>query len=155
LQVLDREKYVVVVEAADRDLGAICAAVFEAYDATAVTVRVDAYSDHSDQMPADIRTAELWLRERGLRHVDGDPGVAIAIDRTDEVGWAIARAYAPWSIRISLQDADAISLATIEDGGALVTVSLLPDEIAALTDSLGGSASLVRFTEWTATTGSD
>jgi hypothetical protein len=104
--------------------------------AGAQIVLVDAYSDFTDQMPADIRSAQERLRARGSAQGDGDPGIGIAIPCGDEVGWALARAYAPWSIRTSLHDADGVSLAIIDDAGHSVTLNLNADEAADLTERL-------------------
>jgi hypothetical protein len=110
----------------------ICAAVFDVLHADIATVRVDAYSDYADQMPADIRSAEAWLRERGLLGADRDPAEAISIGRDDDVGWAIGRAYAVWSTRVTLLDRSDSVLASLDDGGRAVTLMLNAEQATSL-----------------------
>jgi hypothetical protein len=137
-----RQRYVVDCPT-DDGVARVCAAVFDVLEPSVATLRVDAYSDFTDQMPPDIRAAEDWLRARGFTRVDGDPGRSIVLDRSDETGWAIARAYTPWSIRTALFDVDGVNVATLDDGGHSVTVDLTPDQAALLAVALGDVASLV------------
>jgi hypothetical protein len=144
--VSSRERYV-VERATDDGVAAVCVAVFDVLEGSVSTLRVDAYSDFTDQMPADIRAAEEWLRARGFSRVDGDPGRSIVLDRSDETGWSIARAYTPWSIRTALFDAEGVNIATLDDGGHSVTVDLTPDQAALLVLALVDVALLVPLSE--------
>jgi hypothetical protein len=138
-----REQYVVVA-AGDHTLdpAAHCAAVIDVLRGSTAIAAVDAYSDFADQMPADIRSAEAWLRGRGLANPEGDPGLAIEVIPADEVGWAIARAYAPWATRVLLFDADGIAIATLQHGGRFITVNLTPARADAVARALGPAATL-------------
>jgi hypothetical protein len=122
-----RESYVVEHD----DAASACEAVFDVLGGAVVAARVDAYSDYADQMPADIRAAELWLRDRGLRGAAADPAAGIMVERADETGWAIVRAYALWSSRVVLCDGVGVSIAVLEDAGNAITVEL-PDGLAAV-----------------------
>jgi hypothetical protein len=141
-----RERYVVDDVAGDV-LAQVCDAVFDVLGPAAVTLRIDAYSDFSDQMPPDIISAEAWLRERGFIRGEGDPGRGIVIDHGDETGWVIARAYAPWSIRTALFDADDVNVATLDDGGRSVIVDLTDEQATLLALALTELASLVSLPE--------
>ncbi|HEX3823956.1 MAG TPA: hypothetical protein VHV79_05800 [Mycobacteriales bacterium] len=141
-----RERYV-VADAAGDVLAQVCEAVFDVLDQSAVTLRIDAYSDFNDQMPPDITSAEAWLRSRGFTRGEGDPGRRIVFARTDETGWAIARAYAPWSIRTALFDADDVNVATLDDGGRSVVVDLTDEQASLLSLALGEVASLAPLPE--------
>jgi hypothetical protein len=146
----ERQSYVVVdAAAADHDTAAFCGAVFDVLGALVETAHVDAYSDYDDQMPGDIRAAELWLRERGLRRGDADPGLGIVIEASDDVGWAIARAYTPWSVHIALYDADGVNVVAFHDGGHAITVNLSDSRAAALLDRIAPGHELVPVSEWT------
>jgi hypothetical protein len=125
----------------------ICGTVFDVLESRIEALRVDAYSDFNDQMPDDIRAAQEWLRARGLTQGEVDPGIGIAIDRDDEIGWAIARAYSPWSIHTTLYDRDGVTLANLGDGGHSVTLNLTDAEVADLRAILGRSAALVLLSE--------
>jgi hypothetical protein len=114
------------------DARQVCAAVFHVLDADIATVRVDAYSDYADQMPADIRNAEARLRDRGLLRADRDPAEGISIGRDDDIGWEIGRAYAVWSTRVTLLDPHGSVLASLDDGGRAVTLRLGAEQAAAL-----------------------
>jgi hypothetical protein len=144
--VSSRDRYVVECSS-DDGVARVCAAVFDVLNEAASTLRVDAYSDFTDQMPADIRAAEEWLRSRGFDRVDGDPGRSIILERGDETGWAIARAYTPWSIRTALFDAEGVNVATLDDGGHSVTVDVTADQATLLALALGDFASLVLLAE--------
>jgi hypothetical protein len=110
----------------------VCAAVFGVLDDDIATVRVDAYSDYADQMPGDIRSAEAWLRGRGLLRDGRDPAEAISIGRDDDLGWEIGLAYAVWSTRVTLLDQHGSVLASLDDGGRAVTLMLRAEQAAAL-----------------------
>lgn len=142
-----RQRYVVEYGSDDHDVGSVCEAVFDVLDASVKTLRVDAYSDYTDQMPDDIRRAQEWLRSRGLARGDGDPGMGIVIERSDEIGWAITRAYAPWSIRTTLVDARGVNVASLEDGGHSVTVHLAGADAAALGNVIGPDHVLVLLSD--------
>jgi hypothetical protein len=133
---------------ADGKPASVCAAVFEVLGPAAATVSVDAYSDYADQMPGDIQSAQAWLRARGFARRDGDPAARIIIGRRDEIGWAVARAFAPWSIRLALYDVDGANLATLEDGGLHVTVELDRDGVASLQALIAPYFSVVALAEW-------
>jgi hypothetical protein len=141
-----REKYVVIDGQSAPAL--VCSSIFGVLAGDVVSAVIDAYSDFTDQMPNDIRAAEQWLRGRGFTRGDGDPGVRIRVYARDEIGWAIVRAYAPWSVQVLLYDDAGRSLAAIHDGGRSVMLDVGDDEATLLALSLGASASLVRFDDW-------
>jgi hypothetical protein len=141
-----REKYVVVDGQSAPAL--VCSSIFGVLAGDVVSAVVDAYSDFTDQMPNDIRAAEQWLRGKGFARGDADPGVRIRVYATDEIGWAIVRAYAPWSVQVRLYDGAGRSLASIHDGSRSVMVDASDDEATLLAMSFGSSASLVRFNDW-------
>jgi hypothetical protein len=118
------------------DARQVCAAVFDVLDDGIATVRVDAYSDYANQMPADIRSAEAWLRERGLLRADRDPAEAITIGRDDDIGWEIGRAYAVWSTRVTLLDGNGSVVASLDDGGRAVTLRLDVEQAESLASAL-------------------
>jgi hypothetical protein len=154
--VSQREQYVVVDAGAEpRDVATVCVEVIDILRDTTAVAHVDAYSDFEDHMPADIRAAEAWLRTRGLARGTGDPGLAIAVESDDEVGWVIARAYAPWSTRVALFDTDDINIATLQHGGQFVTVTLTAELVAAVTAVLGPAAALTPLTADDAADGDD
>jgi hypothetical protein len=138
--VTQRHRYIVN----DRNAATVCAAVFEVVGADATHARIDTYSDFHEQMPADIRAAQAWLRERGLGADNDRPGESVAVARTEPIGWAIVEAYAPWSTRTTLHDATGVNRATIEDGGHAVTVDLTTHEVAALHELLTVDATIDR-----------
>jgi hypothetical protein len=142
-----RQCYVVVADASSRlhNLASLCGTIFDALDGYVVTARIDAYSDYADQMPADIRTAEEWLRARGLARGEGDPGQGIVVARADDIGWAIVRAYAPWSVRTSLHDPAGVMVATLDDGGFSITLELTAAQAGAFAACLGPDHSLVSL----------
>jgi len=135
--VVTRWGYVVEHDGVAHDIAGVCTAIFDVLGPQAATVLVDAYTDYPTQMPDDIRAAELWLRDRGLRGSQGDPAAGIEIEPADEIGWSIARAYAPWSIHVALFDAAGNNLATIEDGGHAIVVTLTETEAEALSARIG------------------
>jgi hypothetical protein len=139
-----RERYVVECTRAD-GVAVVCEAIFDVLGDSVTTLRVDAYSDFTDQMPPDIRAAEERLRRRGFIRADGDPGRSIVIERSDETGWAIARAYAPWSIRTALFDAGDVNLATLDDGGHSATVDITAEQATLLSLALEQVAEVVPF----------
>jgi hypothetical protein len=144
-----RERYVVVdADNVSRDTVAICAAVFDVLGPDVATAEVDAYSDFDDQMPSDIRAAEGWLRELGMRDAASDPGIGVVVPRSDLVGWAIALAYAPWATRVALHDAAGVSLAALEDGAHLVTVELDAGRALELGSVLGPECVLLPIVDW-------
>lgn len=135
-----------VIEGADHEAAAaVCAVVFDVLGPTAVTLRVDAYSDFAAQMPAEVRAAEERLRRRGFARAEGDPARSIVIGRSDETGWDIARAYTPWSIRTSLFDADDVNIATLDDGGSSVVVDVTSEQAVLLGLALGDLGTLVAL----------
>jgi len=142
-----RECYVVVddVSSGLRNPASLCGTVFDALEGYVVTARVDAYSDYAEQMPADIRTAEEWLRVRGLARGEGDPGLGIVISRVDDIGWAIVRAYAPWSVRTSLHDRAGVMVATLDDGGFSITLELTAAQAGAFAACLAPDHSIVSL----------
>jgi hypothetical protein len=135
-----REQFVISAADGGHDLASTCAALIDALRDAATVVHIDAYSDYGDQMPGDIRAAEAWLRARGLARGVGDPGLAVAVEPADEVGWTIARAYAPWSSRVALFDAEAVNIATLQDGGRFITLNLTVDLVEAVTEAVGPAA---------------
>jgi hypothetical protein len=118
----------VIVDISDARL--VCGAIFDVLDDDITSVRIDAYSDYADQMPADIRRAAAWLRDRGLLGPDRDPAEGITIGRDDDIGWEIGRAYAVWSTRVTLLDRNALVLASLDDGGRAITLTLGADQAA-------------------------
>jgi hypothetical protein len=145
----DREKYVVIDGQSAPAL--VCGSIFGVLAREVVSAVVDAYSDFTDQMPNDIRAAEQWLRGQGFARPDGDPGVRIRVYASDEIGWAIVRAYAPWSVQVSLYDDAGRSVASLHDGGRSVMLDVAEDEATLLAMAFGSSASLVRFDDWNPT----
>jgi hypothetical protein len=140
-----RERY--VVDGAADGAAGVCEAIFEVLGPLVEILRVDAYSDFTDQMPTDIRTAQSWLRARGFDRGDGDPGISIVIEASDEIGRGIVRAYAPWSIRTTLVDSDGVNIATLDDGGHSVVVDVTADEAVALAAALGPLSLLVPLSD--------
>jgi hypothetical protein len=127
------------------DATIVCRAVFDVLGDDVDTVGIDAYSDYAGQMPADIQRAEAWLRERGLLADRRDPGEAIRIRRSDDIGWEIARAYTLWSTHVRLRDGAGTTLALLDDGAHAVTVDLTPKQIAQLTESIGSAATITEM----------
>jgi hypothetical protein len=139
------------IDGVDTDRGtavAVCAAVFEVVGATMAWATIDAYSDYRDTMPADVQDAEQVLRAIGARRTVGerrrfwrrtDPGMGIDVPRTDEAGWAAVRTYTPWSINAEFLDADGTWIATVHDCALSITLSLSPDQAAALSGRLDGA----------------
>jgi hypothetical protein len=141
-----RRSYVVEGGRADH-AATVCEAVFAVLGEVVELLRVDAYSDFTDQMPPDIRAAQDWLRARGFTRGTSDPGIGIDIHRDDDTGWAIARAYAPWSIHTTLYDRDDVSVATLGDGGHSVTLNLTDGEVAVLRDAMMTGVSVVLLSD--------
>jgi hypothetical protein len=112
------------------DARRVCGAVFDVLDDDIASVRIDAYSDYADQMPADIRRAAAWLRDRGLLGPDRDPAEGIMIGRHDDIGWEIGRAYAVWSTRVTLLDRHGLVLASLDDGCRAITLTLGAERVA-------------------------
>jgi hypothetical protein len=139
-----REGYVVADGVTDQALVAVCHAVFGVLEPVVTFARIDAYSDYSAQMPDDIRAAELWLRDRGLQSGEVDPASGVLVNRTDEVGWVIVRAFALWSTRTALYDRDGDCLATIEDAGHAIVLELTKPEADAFADRVHP----VRLERW-------
>jgi hypothetical protein len=119
-----------------RNAAHVCRAVFSILGDDIETVRIDAYSDYERQMPADIRKAETWLRDRGLLGTERDPAAAISIGRDDDIGWEIGRAYALWSTRVALLDGRGAVVASLDDGSRAVTLSLDAQQAASLADAI-------------------
>jgi hypothetical protein len=142
-RVATRERYVIDGGSGTYSVRAVCDAVFGVLDGSVETLRVDAYSDFSSQMPDDIRTAQDWLRARGFARSGGDPGISIVVVRGDDIGWAIARAYVPWSIRTSLRDGLGDNIATLDDGGRSITLNLTASDVAELGVLIGPELQLV------------
>lgn len=134
-----RSSYVILDVA---DARQVCAAVFDVLDSCVETARIDAYSDCSDQMPDDIRSAEVWLRERGLLRAERDPAESISIHRGEDIGWSIAQAYALWSTRVTLHDSAGSIVATLDDAARAVTLDLTETQAGALQCKLGASGRL-------------
>lgn len=132
----DRRDYVVhaarTTSTVAPDVAAVCKAVYDAVGHRAAVAFVDAYSDHRHQMPPDVVAAEAWLRDRGAAQGHDDPGIGVEISPDDEIGWAIAQAYTPWSIAVEVFDADRRSVAAFDDCGMSVVVSLTDDEASEL-----------------------
>jgi hypothetical protein len=63
--------------------------------------------------------------------------------RGDDIGWAIARAYVPWSIRTSLRDGLGDNIATLDDGGRSITLNLTASDVAELGVLIGPDLQLV------------
>jgi hypothetical protein len=137
-----REQFVVgAAEGRAPDPSALCGVVMDVLRTTCVRASVDAYSDFAE-MPPDIHAAEAWLRDRGLTKPEGDPGLGIEVAPTDEVGWTLARAYAPWASRIVLFGADGANIATLQHGGQFITVNLTPDLVPTVALALAPAATL-------------
>jgi hypothetical protein len=120
----------------------VCAAVVNVLGSTVETARIDAYSDYTEQMPDDIRAAQAWLRDRGLRRDDRDPGESISIHRNEDVGWSIAQAYALWSTRVTLHDSVGAILASLDDGARAITAELTDYQLDALREQIADRATI-------------
>jgi hypothetical protein len=117
-----------IIDRADATLA--CQAVLDVLRHRALRVWIDAYSDHTDQLPFAVVQAQDWLRERGRARGSGDPGMGIELDPADDRSWEVVRTYASWSIHVELTaDADAHHvIACLHDCGYSVTADLTTEE---------------------------
>jgi len=152
-----RQDYVVDKDLSNRgEASRVCVAVLQTLRPHLRLVVVDAYSDDADELTAEARQAEAWLRRRGARQGrrpwhrrtwPADPGMGIELDPADDDQWNALCAYAPWSINVNLYGANSEDLGGFYDSGSSIVASLTATDAAHLSAATADIGPLVLLRE--------
>jgi hypothetical protein len=152
-----RQEYVLDKDVTDRgEASRACVAVLQTLRPHVRLVVVDAYTDYADELTAEARQAEAWLRRRGehqgrrpwrRRTWPADPGMGIEVDPADDQHWYALSAYAPWSINVDLYGPDNEDLGGFYDSGYSIVATLTETEVAEISPTLADIGALVLLKE--------
>ena len=93
-----RTTYVVEKDITDRnEAEEACQAVLDVLRPVLARAVVDAYTDHREQMPAQVAAIERRLHELGSEQGQRDPGMGVELV-LDEHGWQLLRVYGLYAI---------------------------------------------------------
>jgi hypothetical protein len=136
--VTERQDYVIHASSGDPDLAAVCAAVHDSIELRAALMQVDVHSDHSEEMPPDIRAVRDHIGQCALEQSILGSELIATIRPHEKTAWAFARAYTPWSISVDVFDADNREIACFHDCGWSIVAYLSASEAGELAEKVPG-----------------